>query len=52
MKQQEIAFLAQLCIANKTKMPIVIHCRDTEQTVYEILKKVYLNHLNNNKKLS
>ena len=33
-------FLAQLEIAKETEMPIVIHCRDAENMVFEILSKV------------
>jgi Tat protein secretion system quality control protein TatD with DNase activity len=38
--QQERVFLAQLKIARETGMPIVIHCRDAEQSVFDILSEV------------
>lgn len=37
LKQQTLVFEAQLRIAKETGMPIVIHCRDTEERVYELL---------------
>lgn len=43
MKQQEMVFEAQLKIANDIGLPLVIHCRDTEAIVYDILKKVRKN---------
>ena len=38
LEKQKVAFVAQLKIANETKMPIVIHCRNTEEMVFELLK--------------
>lgn len=38
LKQQIKVFERQLEIAEQTKMPIVIHCRDTEEDCYEMLK--------------
>lgn len=40
MEKQERVFLAQLKIARETDMPIVIHCRNAEIEVFEILVKV------------
>jgi Tat protein secretion system quality control protein TatD with DNase activity len=40
MERQEKVFLAQLKLARETDMPIVIHCRDAEQKVYDIMVKV------------
>lgn len=39
-EQQVIAFEAQLNIANERNVPLVIHCRDAEAEVFEIMKKV------------
>ena len=39
---QKVAFSAQLKLAHMTNLPIVIHCRDNELEVYEILIKVVL----------
>ncbi len=33
-------FKAQLIMANETKKPIVIHCRDREEQVFKIMQEV------------
>jgi Tat protein secretion system quality control protein TatD with DNase activity len=40
MKQQIKAFKSQLRIANKLKIPIVIHCRDNDTEVFELIQEV------------
>ena len=45
MEKQEQVFLAQLKIARETDMPIVIHCRDAEKKVFEIMVKVRIKNL-------
>jgi TatD DNase family protein len=40
LEVQQIAFIAQLKMAKNTGLPIVIHCRDREIEVYELLKRV------------
>jgi Tat protein secretion system quality control protein TatD with DNase activity len=40
IEKQRIVFEAQLNIANETGHPLVIHCRDAEAEVFEILKNV------------
>ena len=37
---QRKAFNDQLSIANETGVPLVIHCRDAETEVLEIMKEV------------
>ena len=41
MEHQIRVFEAQLRIAKKLNLPIVIHCRNTEPEAYDILKKVF-----------
>lgn len=38
---QQKAFDDQLSIANETGIPIVIHCRDAEPEVFDIMKEVF-----------
>lgn len=38
LKQQQEAFLFQIRLAKKYKMPIVIHCRDSFDEIFEILE--------------
>ncbi|APQ17793.1 TatD family hydrolase [Maribacter hydrothermalis] len=38
-KQQQIAFRKQIQIAKKYKLPIVIHCRDAFDEIFEILEE-------------
>lgn len=40
IEQQHKVFRAQLSIARETGMPIVIHCRDAENDVFDILSEV------------
>lgn len=44
---QIATFKAQLQLAYETKKPLVIHCRDFELEVYQIMKKVNSFDLNN-----
>ena len=37
LKEQQIAFKSQIQLAKKNKLPIVIHCRDAFDEVFEIL---------------
>ncbi|MDO6471451.1 TatD family hydrolase [Maribacter sp. 1_MG-2023] len=39
LKEQQIAFRKQIQIAKKHKLPIVIHCRDAFDEVFEILEE-------------
>lgn len=38
MKEQKELFIKQLDLANKYNLPVIIHCREAERDVYEILK--------------
>lgn len=38
LKQQQIAFKQQIQLAKKKKLPIVIHCRDAFEEVFEVLE--------------
>ena len=38
LKEQQIAFRSQISLAKKNKLPIVIHCRDAFDEVFEILE--------------
>ncbi len=38
LKQQQIAFKQQIQLAKKNKLPIVIHCRDAFDEVFEVLE--------------
>ncbi|MGS0525151.1 TatD family hydrolase [Zobellia nedashkovskayae] len=38
MKEQQEAFRAQIQLAKKYKLPIVIHCRDAFDEVFEVLE--------------
>ena len=40
MNQQINAFKSQLRIANRFKIPIVIHCRNKDLEVFEIIQEV------------
>ncbi len=42
MDVQKKVFKAQLEIASETAMPVVIHCRDTEEETYKILTEVFI----------
>ena len=39
LKEQQIAFRTQIQLAKKNKLPIVIHCRDAFDEVFEILEE-------------
>jgi len=39
LKQQQAAFLHQISLAKKYKLPIVIHCRESFDEIFEILEK-------------
>ncbi len=52
LNQQIKVFEAQLLIANEMNLPIVIHCRENELEVFEILKKVSFRLIINKMKLS
>lgn len=39
LKQQQLAFRKQIVLAKKYKLPIVIHCRDAFDEVFEVLEK-------------
>ena len=39
LKEQQIAFKSQIRLAKKNKLPIVIHCRDAFDEVFEILEE-------------
>jgi hypothetical protein len=40
LSQQVLVFKAQLKMASETGKPIVIHCRNTEEQVFNLLKQV------------
>lgn len=45
LKQQQIAFKTQIAWAKEKNMPIVIHCRDAFDEIFEILEEVKDDHL-------
>jgi len=45
LKQQQIAFKTQITWAKEKNLPIVIHCRDAFDEIFEILEEVKDDHL-------
>ena len=45
LKEQQIAFRKQIQLAKKYKLPIVIHCRDAFDEIFEILEEEKSDHL-------
>ena len=41
-KMQKIGFLAQIEIARELKLPVIVHCREAWEDLYEIISKVRL----------
>jgi TatD DNase family protein len=39
LKEQQIAFRKQIQLAKKYKLPIVIHCREAFDEIFEILEE-------------
>lgn len=40
LEQQQLAFKEQIALAKKNKLPIVIHCRDSFDEIFEVLEEV------------